>query len=468
MIEVQNTTHLEIHQAEPVMVYDLAVIINTIYQQNVEPTQAGRIPKRVVNKLRPQLKGLPRYNYDGDDDYVNTLFSLLVQMRILQISTPPFSDMKARLEPGPVMSTWASLDLPRQMANVLKGWLEVPTLFDVIGTDYDSWDDHWSSYAYYYTRAILQGRRVLLEQLLNCTPGKWYTVESLLEHLWQEQPLALYQLPKSAQKTELRKARESHDLWMKSDGQVYIGMLMSSLAEVGMLSLGYQPQDDTAHPALQALFESSASNGGKPVIQDKDESEEYVNPDMFQLTPEGARLLAAVLNPQRPPARVTKEPERSLIVQPNFEVFLLQPDLPALYAILPFVQVNQISAASRLTLTKASLLRGIASGHKIEQILQVFSEHSQKELPQNVVYTLQDWAKQYKEVRLSRTLLIEAPSEATATQLYTSTKMQAFGVRQLTPTILVVEGNTNLQELRTILGKEGVTLHVSGDFSASR
>src|SRR5689334_15813355 len=192
MIEVQDVTHVEIRQAEPVMVYDMAVIINAVYQQNVEPTQAGHIPRRVVNKLRPQVKGMARYIYECTDDYVDMLFLLLIHMRILQLSKPPFSDMKPRVEPGMMMPTWAGMDLNRQMVNLLKTWTEVPSMWDVTGADYDSWHAHWSSSSYFYARDTLSGRRALLEQLLNCTPGKWYTVDSLLEHIWQEQPLALY------------------------------------------------------------------------------------------------------------------------------------------------------------------------------------------------------------------------------------------------------------------------------------
>ncbi|HEV7236999.1 MAG TPA: helicase-associated domain-containing protein, partial [Ktedonobacteraceae bacterium] len=105
----------------------------------------------------------------------------------------------------------------------------------------------------------------------------------------------------------------------------------------------------------------------------------------------------------------------------------------------------------------------IENGLDIEQILRILTEHSQKEVPQNVAYTLQDWVKLYKDVRISQVLLLEVSSEAVADEVCTSPKLQAFNLRKLGPRQVIASNDTNLQDLRRILEKEGILVHISGD-----
>jgi hypothetical protein len=431
MLQVFETIPPVEHAAEPAIIYDLAVIVNAVYQLKIEPTQAGHIPKRIVNKLRPQLKGQPRLDYNESDNYTDMLFDLLINMQILQRTEPPFSDMKPCIDPGSQLISWSRLDIVGQMKLILKEWSHSKHIIDVARAEYDPWD----SYSYVYDLEIRKGRQVLLEQLCTCIPGKWYRVDSLLEELWEKNPEAMRR--GSLAKKRLRNDKDARHRWMKSDGQFYIGMLDSSLRDLGIVSLGYQ----------------IAPTEGK-----------YRNPDTFMLS----ELAAAVLPRPEKHKQADNEngTQRFLIVQPSFEILLLHSHLPTLYSVLPFAQVNQIGAASRLTLTKASLLRGMAAGYTIERIIQALEEHSQKELPQNVVYTLRDWARQYKETRISQVLLLEVSSEEAIAQLSASTKLQEFGIRQLAPGMLAVNGDTDLRALRNALEKEGIAPHLVGNFSS--
>ncbi|HEY4034282.1 MAG TPA: helicase-associated domain-containing protein [Ktedonobacteraceae bacterium] len=435
MLEILNSAPPSEFAAEPAMIYDMAVLINAVYQQKIEPTQAGHIPKRIVNKLRPQLKGQPHYTYDGNDKYTDMIFDLLVEMRILQLTKPPFSDMKPCLEPGPQLTAWSRLDLIEQVKQILKEWTHSRKITDLVGAEFDPMD----SYSYYYIMEVRKGRQPLLNQLHTCEPGKWYRVDSLLEELWEKEAGAMRH--GSSSKKSRRGDKEAHLKWMKSDGQIYIGMLDSTLRDLGIVALGYEvaPTD-----------------------------EEHPNPTTFMLSEIAATLFSAQEQSTQASVHSNNEQagnQRYLIIQPSFELLLLQPHLPTLYSVLPFTQVNQIGVASRLTLTKASLLRGMAAGYNIEQIIQALEERSQKELPQNVVYTLRDWARQYKETRVSQVLLLEVSSEDMIAQLCASPKLQGFGIRQLTSFILAVNGDTDLRELRNTLEKEGIAPHLVGNFS---
>ena len=111
----------------------------------------------------------------------------------------------------------------------------------------------------------------------------------------------------------------------------------------------------------------------------------------------------------KPSKNTTQAPQKLLIVQPNYEILLMQPDLPTLYSILPFTQVKQINLVSTLTLTQSALIRAIQNGLRTEEILTTLKNLSQKELPQNIIYTLQDWGKQYKQASISHVVLLELP-----------------------------------------------------------
>ena len=156
---------------------------------------------------------------------------------------------------------------------------------------------------------------------------------------------------------------------------------------------------------------------------------------------------------------------RPLVLQPNFELLLLHPDMPTLYSLLPFAQVNQVEMVSRLTLTRASVLRGMEAGHSIEEILSILQERSQKEIPQNVAYTLRDWVKLYKDARVSQVFLLEVSSEAVTDEICSSSKLRKFNLRKLGPRVLIANSDINLQELRRTLDKEGIIVRVSGDIS---
>ena len=431
MLEILDSAPLTEYTAEPTIIYDLAAVINAVYQQKIEPTQAGYIPKRITNKLRPQLKGQARYTYERGDGYTDMLFDLLINMRVLQVIKPPFSDMKPYLDISSQLAIWFRLDIAEQMKYILKEWTHHEQLKDVVGVEFNPVD----SYSYHYSIDVHKGRQALLGQLRSCVPGKWYRVKSLIEELWEKDPAAM------RRKGQAAKGKDGRLKWMRSDAEIYIGMLDSTLRDLGLVAVGYEV----------------APGPG-----------EVRNPDMFMVSEQAVTLCSTYEQNIQVSERSTNAQgrQRFLIVQPSFELLLLQPHMPTLYSILPFVQVNQIGVASQLTLTRASLLRGMEAGYKIEQIVQVLEEHSQKELPQNVMYSLRDWARQYKEARVSQALLLEVSSEDMVAQLCAIPRLQDFGIRLLAFLVLAVNGSTDLRELRSTLEKEGIAPHLVGNFSS--
>ncbi|HXL38521.1 MAG TPA: helicase-associated domain-containing protein [Ktedonobacteraceae bacterium] len=424
-----DTPPQTIRNGETLILYDLATIVGAMFQQNIEPTQSDRVPKRIASKLQSQLQIKQRVQpyYEGDET-IDMLFNVALRLGLVKLSKSSADGIKPRYVQGPLFEKWSLMNVIDQTHSLLEFWLEGHNWIDIAGTNFDRSDSYYLD--------IIAGRKALISFLCSCAPGQWYSMHSLLRTIKDQDPYVLRPRQAAMGVSGFRSARNMMANWYKSDGEVLIGMLSSTLHELGIVTLGYQ----------------------QPQLSEKDGP---VDPDAFMLTD----LATTVLETEGEPANSSVIPanERSLIVQPSFELLLLQPDLPTVYSLLPFAQVNKIGMVSRLTLTRNSVLRGVEAGRNIEQIIKILEEHSQKELPQNVVYTLRDWTKSYKEVTISQVLLLDVPSEAIANEICSSSKLSAFGLRKIAPCVIAADSGTNLPDLRRSLDKEGIVVRISGD-----
>src|SRR5579863_9713589 len=458
-----------VQPAQSTLLYDLAIIAGAVYQQVIEPTQAGAVPKRIANKIQPLLHGQSRSRYaNGSDEYLDMLFNIALEVNVLRLVEPLLEGLKQRYEPDTRIQQWARLSLVEQTWKLVQTWFDSFSWLDIRGYHFRQWD------AYYWNPNV--ARRSILEQLLQCTPGVWYSMTSLLDKIWDKDPFEMRPVRYNFRPADRQKSASLRAKWNSCEGEVYIGLISSTLFEMGLVSLGYQHSNALEANAQHAL----------------------TNPDAFMLTDLGARILfkfvAQMMETQqtggtkKKPASVKLKtvvtelapmPEtalsangasdstnadghRSLVLQPNFELLLLEPDMPTLYSLLPFAQVNQVEMVSRLTLTRNSVLRGLQAGQTIEQILETLTAHSQKEVPQNVAYTLRDWVRLYKDVKISQVFLIEVSSDSTADEICASPKLAAFKLRKIAPCLVVAGSEVNLQELQRILDKEGIAVRLSG------
>ena len=430
-VNVLENAPSAIRTGEHIAVYDIATLVNTIYQQTIEPTQAGRVPKRIATKIRSTLRGQPRLNFEDGDDYIEIMLNVMEYLNVTHLTNPSFQESKPAYEILPAVEQWAQKSLVEQTHALLSYWLENFAWSDVYGVKYRSWST--------YSWDASSGRKALLKHLLNYTTGRWYSIDALLQELWREDAFA-YRSTTNYYGRSKRIVRdtETKDKWDSCEGEVYRGILSSTLLELGLVDIGYK------HP--DALSSSIP-----------------INPDYFLLTEFGHRVLELNMRAVKDTEAKEQIPARGLVIQPNFELLLLQPDLSTLYALLPFAQANQLGLVSRLTLTKASVLRGLQAGKNVEQILQTLQEHSQKELPQNVEYTLHDWTKTFKSANISQVLLFEVSSEDAGKILPLIPSLQNLGIRQLGPCMFAISGGVNLQTARKELEKAGIFVHISGD-----
>ena len=412
-VEAQKTSPVEQRHAEPAIIYDIVWLLNTIFQQTVEATQSDRIYKRVTNKLRAHLKGTPRYGYENDE-YPDMLTDFLLDIHLLQISRNTLDNVKPVFRPGPGYHTWSQLDLHHQTRYILQSWYTNYLLTDTAEREY-FYSDH------IYLSNKHRGREILVRYIeQHCKQGLWYPVKDLLTIIWKNEPLVMRYVTSYTRKTELKRA-EDQDQWLTYDGKAYIGMLESTLFDLGIVSLGYD------RPFVQA----------EPEKYDVDEDD---GPELtsFMLTEFGAQILALKeITPENIATIVqqctTEKQTQGLIVQPTFEIMMLQPSMTILYSLLPFVQIKQLGQVQQSLLTQNSILRALGNGLTIDRIIQLLEQHSQKALPQNVIYTLRDWAKNFKAARIAPVWLIEASDEVAAEQLCKNPTLKQSGIHRIGP-----------------------------------
>ncbi|GCE19123.1 helicase-associated domain-containing protein [Dictyobacter kobayashii] len=427
-----------ITSGETALLYDVATLINAVYQMTIEPTRESNIPKRIVKKIRPLLKGQQRITYKGDDAYIDMLMHVLKTLKLIKYTQAPFDNAKPYLSPGPRLEGWANKDMIEQTSQLLDEWQHNHNWADNprVSTDGGSWN--------YYGAYELTLRQLLLTHLREYPEGSWHSVAALISEIWDAHPelatqqkmrpysYGYYQMPKKQAKRDLFQE------WVINAAPHFINMLYSSLNELGIVDMGNAPLQEETKLVLKSCA--------------------------FRITELGAQVLAYKKTKAKSGKSEVAPAQKSLIIQPNYEILLLQPDLPTLYSILPFTQVKQIQMVSTLLLTQDALLRAIQQGLRIETILAILRERSQKELPQNVIYTLQDWAKQYKHATVSQVALLELPDEETTTRLSQHPTLSKMNARQLMPTTLAIptdtNGNINYQSIRQVLEKE----HISVDF----
>jgi len=415
-----------IQEGQPGICYDLATIIGHVLQHDVEPTKEGKLPKKVSSKIRPLLHGQPRMRELEGETYVDQVFQMAQSMGLLRCASP-YGEEKARYQAGHNLPAWEQRSLVDQVRLVLEEWKRSTTWYDVHA------DGKLIYPSGYNTGA---GRKALLHHLRSCLPERWYRLDTLLYALWKEQPISLVASTtrydrQASQPSSVRARREQ---WMqRGEGQLYVGLMGSALHEMGLVSLGYPCEPlatgSAAHPA-----------------------------EWFQLTPLGAVALADGPVGEDTAAGLWFTPEeRPLVVQPSFELLLLQPAMPVLYQLLHWAEIKRIGPVSTLTLTQKALLRGMAAGYSVQQVITLLAQHARAGLAQNVTYTINDWSRAYKGATLAEIILVDTSSEQVALDLSRLLAENRIEVRTLTPsTLAIFPTGTSLLTLRRLLEKAGV------------
>ncbi|HEX6480483.1 MAG TPA: helicase-associated domain-containing protein [Ktedonobacteraceae bacterium] len=318
------------------------------------------------------------------------------------------------------LEKWSQINEHEQARQFLAWWKSSMQWHDVWSTDFWQWDSmDWYPLAACGLLVDLLGSRIYV-------PGQWYSIASLLDTIWLRGP---YFLRPAHLKERSRTQSIPSGLrryWDRCEGNVYQGILSSTLSELGIISTDRHSSD--------AITRATSL------------------PTSFRITTFGAQVLFEESTSS------TVKPGKALVIQPSFEMILLRFDPLALYRLLPFSEVKLVEQASRLTLTQKSVLRGIEKGMSVDQMLAILNASSKKDVPQNVTRTLKDWEQTYKEAEMTEVLLIEVSSEGIADELCLSPHWQAFGIEKIAPCRLLAYHVHDTFAFRRLLRRTGIVL----------
>lgn len=418
----EQPTPRSVRPADSVLLWDIAAFVAGVVQHDLELTRAQALPKRAAQRLLPLLNNeWTRESDEAGYRYLAQLQGEALDLGLVQITT---AEDRARLDLGVKLDLWAGQDVRMQTLRILRRWPHNRAWHDQVGTHYAGWMAKELD--------LLAAREALLGVLRQCEPGVWYNVPALLQKVQDGDPFVLRPKQRSSGNGGFKMADDIRAHWDGTDGELLCGMLKSTLYELGIVALGY---DSDALPPTRAER----------------------NPDAICLTELGAEVLKGDLGLAPLPT------EHPLVVQPNFEILLLEPHMGALYWLLRCAEPEQLGRASRFKVTREALLRSMNDGTNLEDIIAYLARHSPKELPQNVLYTMRDWSRQYKETRLSRVVLIEVDDEELATELCASVKLRDLGLRRVGPLALAATDGAGVRAVRRAIERAGYAAHASSE-----
>lgn len=427
---------------QTLVLYDLATVVGAAYQLDIEPTVRDAIPKRIGTQLRPLLHGMPRVPpTTGEDGYLDQLFRAARGLDVLQLTAPPGAE-RARYFPGPGLEIWAASSDERQLGRFLAWWRSTLTWRDTWPT---GWPATGPGDRPVYPDTDTRARSALLATLARCLPGRWYRVETVLYAIWQQRSADPFERERGWMHP-VASPRADWEHWRNRHGPRYLALLGSTLAETGVVSLASSCQ----------LREDTMPTGVLPT---------GTLPDLVAITTVGAGALTSVDAADNMPQEDDVAEERAFVVQPTFEVVALRFAAADIYRLLRVAEIVRIGPTSTFRLTRQALLRGLAAGEQLDDLLAFLSHRGKKSLSQNVAYTLKDWARSYHEVRISEVFLLEVSGTTAEEALRQTAAELRIDLREIAPGIFAARPTgpraTFTSALRQRLETAGIVVRAS-------
>lgn len=176
-------------------------------------------------------------------------------------------------------------------------------------------------------------------------------------------------------------------------------------------------------------------------------------PWAVRLTP----LAAAVLG-LRPESSV--EGESGLFVNPDHEIVVFPES--ATYDLLQKVSrfATRVKAdfSVHYRLTRESVQSGVAGGMNPDAILKLLTENSRYPVPQNVEYSIREWAKSVQRITTRRAFLLETSTRHAADAVAAIPELGPVIARRLSPTIIELNEDPTQAGIVKVLRDHGIYL----------
>jgi hypothetical protein len=215
--------------------------------------------------------------------------------------------------------------------------------------------------------------------------------------------------------------------WEMVEAQFIRNIVTGPLHWLGLVDLGYAGAVDKDGAALQ--------------------------PVAYRVTEIGAWLLGRGSAPELPIA------EGRVVVQPNFQVFALDPISDQVLATLDqFAERVSAERAIEYKLTRQSVYAGQQKGWTAKRIADYLQDTSDAPLPQNVARTMEEWEALHRRIVIHRrTALAQTVTPEVMDALMADKALAAHIGRRLAPTVALLKPSKNaVTRLEQDLQKQGL------------
>lgn len=309
----------------------------------------------IVRRLRRNLWRTDRESLDVPTGYVPFLVRLGALMGVLR-------QEDERAVPGDAAQSWREHSFATASQRLVAIWTAAEEWIEgQERVDANLYGAAWPSF-----------RATLIQALGELQPGRWYEQDSFVERLLQSQPDLLRQAQASPVATS-RRARADTAVEARE-------------RRIRMLALVTGVTLETACVWLGLIERSNASVGDEAVLR---------------LTPFGHWIAGKRIEPALASTGPTP-----LEVGANFQVLLYRPTPRRVWALSAFAHVQSLDRVPQFTLNAEALIRALAHGIDLDQIVTFLERQNGGPLPPNVARTLAEWDRGYRRVWLRRSVLL--------------------------------------------------------------
>lgn len=349
--------------------WDLLTILREVVVSSPRWNALVEDDPAISRRFRGRLWAEDRDSGDLPTGYIPFLTRAAAQLGVLQ-------DLDGRAAPGPAASDWRCHAFSTAQRDVVQAWVQAESWIEGRGRlDMALYGASWPAY-----------RATLMRALGELEPDTWYGEEAFIERLLHAEP------------DLLRQAR--------------VGAVPSSQLQM-QIDRDHQA-DDPRLATLRLIVETTMATAGRWLNLLEFSQASEAGTRAFRLTPLGNWIAGRGPEPagqQLGPAPIG--------VGANFQVLLYRPTPRRVWTLSAFSELQALDRVSTYTLTAPALIRALASGVNLDDVVRVLESQSGQELPQTVAYTLAEWDQGYRRVWLRRAVFL-VPEEGEDSQAIAS------------------------------------------------
>ena len=159
-----------------------------------------------------------------------------------------------------------------------------------------------------------------------------------------------------------------------------------------------------------------------------------------------------------------------LFVQPNFEVLAPREfDFKLRFKLEQFADLSKIDQMMIYKIQRDSVYRALDNGVEKKAIVSFLQGHSKTGLPQNVAYSIDEWARNYGRVFFQDAFLLRTTDQGIASEIKANPMLRRFIKGEVCPTALIVQRESYPRLLKKLkkMGYMPRRLKVEEDQNAS-